>query len=131
MTTRLSIKVVLNNGETMTFKDDSAAQFEFMSQGLFFVEGAVEVKKKERGTILDEVTYRNVRQWIPIAQIKNVEIITWKTINEPQEVKKWLKFKEHGLDIMVTKISHTNPKTQEEVEAEIKKEEKKKERKSN
>lgn len=131
MTTRLSIKITLQNGEIMTFKDGAASHFEFQSWGTLFVEGAIEIKKKERGTILDEVEYRNVRNWIPVANIKNVEVITWKTINEPEEVKKYLKFKEHGLDIMVTKISHTEPKTQKDVEAEIAKEAKKKARKAN
>lgn len=131
MKTTLSIKIKLMNGETLTFKDDSAVHFEFQQWGTLFVEGAMEVKKKQRGLILDEVEYRNVRNWIPVVNIKNVEVITWKTINEPEEVRKYLKFKEHGIDIMVTKISHTEPKTAEEVEKEIAKEEKKKKARSN
>ena len=131
MTNRLSIKITLQNGEVMTFKDDAAAHFEFQQWGTLFVEGAMEVKKKQRGLIIDEVEYRNVRNWIPLVNIKNVEVITWKTLNDPKEIQKWQKFKEHGLDLMVTKISHTEPKTQKEVEAEIAKEEKKKARKAN
>lgn len=131
MTTRLSIKITLQNGEIMTFKDGAASHFEFQQWGTLFVEGAIQVKKTDRGLILDEVEYRNVRNWIPLVNIKNVEVITWKTINEPEEVKKYLKFKEHGIDIMVTKISHTEPKTEKEVEAEIAKEEKKKKARSN
>lgn len=138
MTNRLSIKITLQNGEVMTFKDDAASHFEFQQWGTLFVEGAMEVKQK-RGALevsrhavdITEVTYRNVRNWIPLVNIKKVEVITWKTINDPKEIQKWQKFKEHGLDLMVTKISHTNPKTQEEVEAEIKKEEKKRKGKSN
>ena len=131
MTNRLSIKITLQNGEVMTFKDDAAAHFEFQQWGTLFVEGAMEVKKKQRGLIIDEVEYRNVRNWIPLVNIKNVEVITWKTLNDPKEIQKWQKFKEHGLDLMVTKISHTEPKTQKEVEAEIAKEEKRKARKAN
>ena len=131
MTNRLSIKITLQNGEVMTFKDDAAAHFEFQQWGTLFVEGAMEVKKKQRGLIIDEVEYRNVRNWIPLVNIKNVEVITWKTLNDPKEIQKWQKFKEHGLDLMVTKISHTNPKTEEEVQKEIEKEEKKRKEKAN
>lgn len=131
MTNRLSIKITLQNGEVMTFKDAAASHFEFQQWGTLFVEGAMEVKKKQRGLIVDEVEYRNVRNWIPLVNIKNVEVITWKTINDPKEIEKWQKFKEHGLDLMVTKISHTNPKTEADIEKEIKDEEKKKARKAN
>ena len=131
MTNRLSIKITLQNGEVMTFKDDAASHFEFQQWGTLFVEGAMEVKKKQRGLIVDEVEYRNVRNWIPLVNIKNVEVITWKTLNDPKEIQKWQKFKEHGLDLMVTKISHTNPKTEAEVQKEIEKEEKKRKEKVN
>ena len=131
MTNRLSIKITLQNGEVMTFKDDAAAHFEFQQWGTLFVEGAMEVKKKQRGLIIDEVEYRNVRNWIPLVNIKNVEVITWKTLNDPKEIQKWQKFKEHGLDLMDTKISHTNPKTEEELQKEIEKEEKKRKEKAN
>ena len=138
MTNRLSIKITLQNGEVMTFKDGAASHFEFQQWGTLFVEGAMEVKQKKgalevsnHAVDITEVTYRNVRNWIPLVNIKNVEVITWKTLNDPKEIEKWQKFKEHGLDLMVTKISHTNPKTEAEVEKEIKAEEKKKARKAN
>ena len=129
-----SIKLNLQNGETRTFKDDAGIHFEFQQWGTFFVEGGMEVKKKQRGLILDEVQYRNVRTWIPISTIKDVEVITWKTINDREEIRKYEKFLEHGIDIMVTKISHTNPpdKNQiEEVEKKIAKEDKAKKERQN
>jgi hypothetical protein len=126
MTETHSIIIKMLNGDTMTFKEGVVAHFQFMTQGVFFVEGPVEVTKKQPGLILDEVKYRNVRNWIPIVNIKIVEIITNKVINQPDEIRKWEKFKEHNIDIMLTDISHTEPPDPKDVAKQIAKEEKKK-----
>lgn len=114
-----SIKVTYTDGGIITFKEDAAANFQFMQGGLFFVEGMPTRKIEEFGKIKRKVEYRSVRTWIPVQQIKNVEIITKKTLTEPKEIEKWEKFLEHGLDLMMTKISHTQEPTEAEIQRKI------------
>ena len=117
MTTEFSIVVTLTNGETRTFTGPEAQTFEFMTQGLFFVDGALDKTVKQRGNLPpDEIHYKSTRTWIPIAQIKAVTIRTHKTLNDPEEIRKYQEFKKHNIDIMVTKVSHTEPPDQKAID---------------
>lgn len=116
MTTAFTIIVRLVNGETQTYKGDAAANFEFMTQGLLFIDGAMQKEVKQRGNLPpDEIHYRNERHWIPIAQIKDVQILTHRSLTDPEEIRKYQVFKKHNIDIMVTKISHTEPPSPEDI----------------
>lgn len=131
MTTELTIKVLYLNGEATTFKNDSAFHFEILNNGTLFVEGKMQSDIEEMGRIKKRVKYSNYRTWIPLINVKSVEVQTRKEINDPEEIRKWEKFKSHGFDLMITPVSYTAPKTEEEVIKEIQKEEKKKARKAN
>jgi len=126
MKTLFKIKIVLMDGNVISFKEGSVAHFEFMTQGVFFVEGVVNITRGQGLRTLNTVKYENYRNWIPVVNIKNVEILTTKTIDEAEEIKKYEKFLEHGIDIMVTEISHTEKPTVAEVEKKIKAEKKQK-----
>lgn len=116
MTTAFTIIVRTVFGETQTYKGDAAANFEFMNAGLLFIDGAMKVEIKQRGNLPpDEIHYRNERHWIPIAQIKDVQILTHRSLTDPEEIRKYQVFKKHNIDIMVTKISHTEPPSPEEI----------------
>lgn len=126
MTTKHTLKITFQNGDIVHYKE--LAHFEFMQQGLLFVEGIIAKKLDTMGLIIKKVTYSNARNWYPIAIIKHVEVQTVKSIEETEEIRKYEKFLEHGIDIMVTKISHTEPPDPEAVAKEIALEEKRKEK---
>lgn len=122
MTTKFSIMVHLTNGEAKTFPFDEATSFEFMAQGFFFVHSQIAKTAKQTGSNLKGMKYRYVRTWIPNGTIKDIEVITEKEITDPEELAKYVEFLKHGVDIMVTKISHTNPPTEEEIKEKAAKE---------
>ncbi len=119
MTTKFSIKVTLMNGETLTYKDEEALTFEMQDRGLMFVHSALQKEFKKMGVHTVKVHYRYSRSWIPYVQIKTIEVITNKEIDDPEEIKKYDEFLKHGIDIMMTNISYTAPKTPEQVQKEI------------
>lgn len=122
MTTKFTIIIKYMNGETITFKE--AADFKMMQQGLLFVEMPYVKAQEKLGKILRGVHTKSTRHWIPFAQIKNIEVLTSKTITNPQELKKYQKFLDHGIDMTVTEISHTEPPDPKEVAKKIIEEEK-------
>lgn len=119
MTTEFSLKVTLTNGEIRTFKDDAVMTFEMQDRGLFFVHSNIEKNLATIGKKVNKVHYRYVRNWIPYVQIKDIEILTNKVLTDPAEIEKYQKFLKHGLDIMMTPVSNTVPKTAQEVQDEI------------
>ena len=132
MTIEFTIIVRMANGETQTFKGDAAANFQFMTQGLLFIEGAYKIDIRKRGNLPpDEIHYRNERHWIPVAQIKDVQILTHRSISDPEEIRKYQVFKEHNIDIMTTKISNTEPPSKEEIEKITKEAQQKEQKKPN
>ncbi len=122
MTTKFSTVVTLMNGEKLTFKDDQIMTFEMQDRGLFFVHSSVEKNLSTLGNKVNKIHYRYVRSWIPYQQIKEVEIITNKETVDPAEIDKYQKFLKHGIDIMMTQVSYTAPKTAQQVEEELAKE---------
>lgn len=110
---------MLMNGETLTYKDSAATTFEMQDRGLFFIHSDISKDLATVGKKVNKVHYRYVRTWIPYQQIKYVEILTNKEMTDPKEIEKYQKFLEHGMDIMMTRISNTVPKTPEQVQDEI------------
>lgn len=106
MTTKFSIIIKFTNGEATTFKD--VANFQVMDQGVFFVEGIAVKKEDKIGRILRGIETKIERYWYPMAIVKEFKVYTTRTITEPEEVRKYEAFLKHGIDITVTKISHTN-----------------------
>lgn len=122
MKTIYTVNVKYINGESVSFKN--AADFSIMDQGVLFVEMPY-VKDEDRlGRYLRSVKTTGQRVWIPLAQIKYIDVQTTRTITEPEEIKKYEKFLEHNIDITVTKISHTKAPSPEEVAKKIAEEEK-------
>lgn len=117
MTTTITIHVKLNNGEVQSFKD--VANFQMMPQGLLFIEMPIAKNENRQGRLLVGVESRSHRHWIPFANIKDVEVLTSNKITHSDELKKYEKFLEHGIDISVTPISYTKPPSIEDVEKKI------------
>lgn len=117
MTTTITIHVTLNNGEVQSFKD--VANFQMMPQGLLFIEMPIAKKENKLGLILRGVETNIQRYWIPFANIKDIDVKTRRSIIEYNEIKKYEKFLEHGIDITVTQISHTESPSIEDIEKKI------------
>ena len=114
--------VHLTSGEARSFKN--AETFEIMSQGMLYIKLPPTMTIEQGpGKATKRVKNRNERIWIPLHQIKDVEIITNIEITDPEECRKYDAFKKHGIDMTMTATSYTAPPDPKEVERLINQEE--------
>lgn len=103
MIKKQSMVVNLIDGGSKTWAKGSVKGYSVMQQGLFFIQGVpVEKTKKDESLIVT-----TVGTWVPLNLIKSVELITETTVEAGQELKKYRKFQEHGIDMTMDKISET------------------------
>lgn len=121
MTTKFTTIVHMNNGEILTFKGEEAMTFEMQDRGLLFVHS--NIKKESDAKTL--IRYRYTRNWIPYVNIRNIEVYTTKEITNAEEFRKYNRFLEKGIDMIMTPISNTVPKSAAEAAKEIEAEDKK------
>lgn len=119
MQTKFTLLVHYTNGEVGTYKDDAVMTFEMQDRGLLFIHSQLDKNLKQVGNRIQSVKYRYTRTWIPYSQVKSVDVITNKELTDTKEIAKYQEFLKHGIDMMMTPISHTKPKDPKEVETEI------------
>lgn len=124
MTTKYTIIAKHLNGETTTFKD--AVNFSIMKEGLLYVEAQYTKNEYKAGKILLSTATKSMRHWVSLQIVKSIEVQTTVEITDKAELQKYLAFKDKGIDITVTKVSHTEPPDPKEVAREIAEEEKNK-----
>ncbi len=103
--------VVINmiDGSSITYKKGQVETFKWMNEGVLFIQG----ERHPKDTLVDERkvvcerTISHERVWVPITQIKSVKMETDDVLESNLEIRKYDKFKKHGIDITVSPISQT------------------------
>lgn len=95
--------VHFTNGESKTFAKGTIKDFAVMDKGMFFFQG-VSIEKEEKN---GRLVVTNTRTWVPFSLIKSVELTQDTAFDPGDEVKKYKKFKMHGIDMSTEKVSDT------------------------
>jgi len=115
MKTQISLTVHLINEKARSFINIET--FEIMQQGVLYVRThPIMTIEQNSDKSTRRVKNNNKRYWIPLAQIKDIEVTTNHEISDPKECEKYDAFKKHGIDMTITPTSYTAPPNVEEVE---------------
>lgn len=111
------IKIEMMNGEVITFAKGQVSDYGVMPAGAFFVQGARSRKDTHRNhsneSPIDKTVLSEHRYWIPLINIKRVDMDMDIHLTSNEDVRKYDKFMAHGIDMISTKISHTEVNSDE------------------